>query len=302
MNWERLTEIFIVIVVVAVGVYFAYTQMARWHESKLDTAVDQEKKEWAQKVGELKREVVRLQEELDEQRDAIVPKEMLDEVFGEEAPLGPQEEEEITCEELERQLLAFFAYLDAQPYVQSYALEEGTAGLFTQMVRALAEAPPVVTGEMMDLSSLLNNVAHFYRVLGKKPVKLVTEIMAREPQILEPVMANLFAWLSACDRCEEIITECVSPEVLYQYAGFFLNTLGGKGYLLRRDSKIRILTTYYAVLLLDKANDETLNQDGIDIRPHIDFAFYDITSQRGLIYQRKYLGKLQDLRDKYHMK
>jgi hypothetical protein len=87
--------------------------------------------------------------------------------------------------------------------------------------------------------------------------------------------------------------------VMYEYAGFFLNTLAGKSYLLRRDSKVRILTIYYSILILDKANDETLNRHGIDIRPYIDFLFYDVINQRGLVYRKQYLAELIGLKEKY---
>ncbi len=90
-------------------------------------------------------------------------------------------------------------------------------------------------------------------------------------------------------------------DVMYAYAGFFLNTLAGKSYLLRRDSKIRRLTTYYAVLIIDKANDENLNSSGIDIRPHIDFLINDIQSQIGLIHQKQYLIQLEQLGAKYKL-
>jgi hypothetical protein len=36
---------------------------------------------------------------------------------------------------------------------------------------------------------------------------------------------------------------------MYEYASY-LNTLGGRSYLMRRDSKVRLLTTYYCILVL----------------------------------------------------
>jgi hypothetical protein len=68
---------------------------------------------------------------------------------------------------------------------------------------------------------------------------------------------------------------------------------------MRRDSKIRILTTYYCVLILDKANDSGLNSNGVDIRPHIQTSFNDISNQIGLIHQNEYLLELNILRKKY---
>jgi len=157
----------------------------------------------------------------------------------------------------------------------------------------------MVTGEMKNLYSLIRNVAHFYRVLGRKRVELIKEIMRNESEIIESVMATFYSWIILGSCCEEKIKGCPSLEVLYEYAGFFLNTLAGKSYLLRRDSKVRILTSYYGILILDRANEGNLNRHGIDIRPQIDFLFYDISNQRGLIYQKQYLAELKGLREKY---
>jgi hypothetical protein len=80
-----------------------------------------------------------------------------------------------------------------------------------------------------------------------------------------------------------------------------LNTLAGRSYLMRRDSKVRILTTYYSVLILDKANDEQLNPGGLDIRPHIEFLLNDLQTQIGLIHQKQYLAEVKQLADKYKL-
>ena len=86
---------------------------------------------------------------------------------------------------------------------------------------------------------------------------------------------------------------------IYPYAAYFLNTLGGRSYLLRRDSKIRMLVNYYAVLTVDMANDNNYNAYGLDIRPYIDYLFYDINNQKGLMYRERYLTRLAALKDKY---
>ena len=86
---------------------------------------------------------------------------------------------------------------------------------------------------------------------------------------------------------------------MYEYAVFFLNSLAGKSYLLRRESKVRILTVYYCILILDQANQKVINRYGLDIRPLIDAAAYDIRSQRGLVAQKQYLDTLLQLRVKY---
>ena len=88
---------------------------------------------------------------------------------------------------------------------------------------------------------------------------------------------------------------------MYEYASFFLHTLGGRSYLMRRDSKVRLLTTYYCILVLDRANDSGMNPNGVDIRPLIVLTANDIRSQKGLIYQKSYLAELSRLAGKYPM-
>jgi hypothetical protein len=94
--------------------------------------------------------------------------------------------------------------------------------------------------------------------------------------------------------------ECPSLETLYEYAGFFLNTLGGRNYLMRRNAQLRILASYYCLLILDKANDETLNRHGIDMRPHIKRLLSEINSTKSLIYKKRYVKRLNTLEAKYN--
>ena len=68
---------------------------------------------------------------------------------------------------------------------------------------------------------------------------------------------------------------------------------------MRRDSQLRILASYYCLLILDKANDEKLNRYGIDIRPQIELLMSEINNTKNLIYKKRYLGKLATLEAKY---
>jgi hypothetical protein len=92
-----------------------------------------------------------------------------------------------------------------------------------------------------------------------------------------------------------------SIEQLYVYACFFLETFGGRSYLLRRDSKVRILILYYCVLIIDQANIHGVNSNGLDIRPHIKLVLDDVTHQIGLNYKNQYFIKLETLRKKYRL-
>jgi hypothetical protein len=143
-------------------------------------------------------------------------------------------------------------------------------------------------------------MAHFFRVLGKKRVNLTRDVLQNEGEILESAMQTLYLWATD-ETADREKTNQPTLKTLYTYSAFFLNTLAGKSYLLRRNSKIRLLTTYYSVLILDQANDQELNPAGIDIRPHIEHLRSDLQSQLGFINQKKYLTQLQQLADKYGM-
>jgi hypothetical protein len=281
--------------------YFAYNQIINWHKKDLVTAISQERKEFGEKTWELEKGISKLEEELALYKEKLIPEEKLTEVFGKEATLIPPEPENIECEDLEQQILAFFTYLDRKDYIILQKSEHGTYNLFKQMVKQLSETLPIVTAETRDIVSLTRNIAHFYRVLGNKRIELINEIFKNENDIFESIMATFFSFYTSGKCCKDELQGCPSMGLLYEYAGFFMNTMAGRSYLLRRDSRIRILTTYYCVLILDKANEQILNYNGIDIRPHIDFSINDISNQKNLIYDKQYLTKLQSLKEKYKM-
>jgi hypothetical protein len=279
--------------------YVAYDQIQRWNQRSVDTALSKEQNVWKIKTEILEERISNLEEDLAQQKDKLVPRERLLEVFGEDSTVVSPEQRAINCGELESRITSFFTYLDRKGYGKSYEMEGSMYELFQLTVTQLSGKPPMVSGEMKDLSSLIRNMAHFYRTLGKKRIGLFKDIVKNESEIIESLMLVFFSWATSGDRCKEITRGYPTLEVMYEYAGFFLNTLSGKSYLLRRDSKLRIIATYYSVLIVDRANEETLNRHGIDISPHIDFLFYEIDSQRGLIYKKQYLKGLVGLKKKY---
>ena len=64
---------------------------------------------------------------------------------------------------------------------------------------------------------------------------------------------------------------------------------------------MRILTTYYCVLMLDKANDSLLNAYGIDIRPHIKLLLTEVSNKTGLINKEQYMSELEKLSNEYQI-
>jgi len=185
----------------------------------------------------------------------------------------------------------FFDYLDQRDYIKTYRLKNGTQRHFLLLLAKLSANPPVVSGETRDIYTLTHNMAHFYRVIDKKNISIVKDVLSHEREIIEPTMEMLYEWITEeiKRKNKEVKT---STGDLYEYACFFLNTMSGKAYLARRDSKTRILMIYYSLLILDKANRENLNHNGIDILPPLNMLVDDITSQMGLDYKEKYLQRL----------
>lgn len=202
--------------------------------------------------------------------------------------------------DIERQITAFFSYLDQQPYVQSYKFAGGSYLQYQIAINNLASKPPIITGEMQSLYNMVLNIAHFYRVMGKQRVFVTRQILQNESEIIESIMKTFFQWYTMDSGGQISLTGRPSPETMYEYAGYILHTLGGRSYLLRRNPKVRALTTYYCVLALDQANEEELNSKGIDIRPYIKSSLLEVKSQIGLIYQKEYIAKLSELNLKYY--
>ena len=298
---DRIVKISIAIVVLGAIGYLCYSQFSGWYEGNIEKAKINEKKAWQEKTENLVTKITDLENQITELKAQSIPKEKLAEVFGEEPLEVPSQEQENSLENTERQIAAFFAYLDSKDYVQAYGLNGGIYNQYSLAVQKLSSNFPVVTGETDSLYHLFLNIAHFYRVLGKKRVYLVRDILQNESEITESAMKTFYHWYTSDREAAGNLKGRPELRVLYQYAGYFLKTLGGRSYLLRRDSKTRILTTLYCVRILDLANDKGLNSDGIDIRPHIEMTFNDITNQLGLIHQKEYLQQLEDLKRKYKL-
>jgi hypothetical protein len=299
---DRAIKVVIVAVIVAIVVYFGYSLFNSWHRESLETAKRNERVEWEKRTKELMEKVTGLEEELTSVKGEVIPEQKLKEVFGSDSavPKKDEEEEPLGFEEIDQQIRAFFTYLDEQDYVQAYQFKGGTYQQFQLALKKMSANPPSITDETASLYNLYRNMAHFFRVLGKKRVNLTRDVLQNEDEILESVMRTFYLWATD-ETADREKTGQPTIKTLYTYSGFFLNTLAGKSYLFRRNSKIRLLTTYYSILILDRANDEELNPAGLDIRPHIEFLLVDLQNQIGLIHQKQYVSQLQQLADKYNL-
>lgn len=216
----------------------------------------------------------------------------------EEEPPPPPSVHEVGPDILQERVEQFFAHLDEQEYIKGYNLEGGTYRHFLGVASKLSARPPVVSGETNDLLALRSNMAHLFRVMGKEDVSLTLDILSHEDEgRIEEAMEALYEW-DVRETRREGGAIGAGRGTLYEYAVFFLNTVGGRGYLLRRESPIRILLTYYSIVTIDRANTERKNYHGIDVQPYLDLLIDDLKWYQGLEQKDEYLARLKAIRAK----
>jgi len=290
-------SVMVILIVVVIGIFFGIL-LKDWYERQMEVARKQEGQEWKQQAEVLTRKLTELEQELNTVRSEGPSQGKEAEVFGSPAAEAPAREKPLTSEEVERRVKAFFSYLDSRDYVQAHQLEGGCFDQYLQAVEALSAHPPKVSGETESLYEMLKNVSYFYRVIGKKRVQAAAEILKNERDIMESSMRVFYQWYTGpSDR----LKGRPSLPVMYAYASYLLDTFGGRSYLMRRDSRVRLLTTYYCILVVDRASDQQMNPNGIDIRPLIAGVARDMRSHTGLVYQKQYLAELERLSRKYPM-
>lgn len=290
---DRTVKILVILFVIIGIALFGYHWINEWHTYTLDQVLEQEKDECLQRIAQLEAEIQKLSVETVTENPAALSESEMTDVFGTNKTGATD------CSKITNQMVAFFQYLDSKAYLiwpgSSLRAEE----LFEELYAKAIAHPPINVGEMENLSSLRRNVTHLYRVFGKSQIELLKVILQSESDVIEPAMAVMYAWLAVCSDKGASDSDKQHLKEIYPYAAFFLNTLGGRSYLLRRASKVRMLVNYYAVLTVDMANDNNYNSYGLDIRPYIDYLFYDINNQKGLMYRERYLTQLAALKDKY---
>lgn len=213
-----------------------------------------------------------------------------------------------SCKDVSPLLTNFVNRLESKEYSKKKSKGKRSAQPLQEHFNALATQlvnnPPVVIHETDELYTILTNTAHFFRVLGKDNMPLLQKVLKQETADFENIAAEIYR-LSTTE--ETIEKQCVSGNktlkipftAAYEYAGFFINTLGGRSYLFRRDTGTRLLVNYYAVLILDQANKKHLNSYGLDIREQLPWLIQEMEANNRLTNKEKYLDKLYELAEKY---
>ncbi|MDW7773148.1 MAG: hypothetical protein SCH71_09700 [Desulfobulbaceae bacterium] len=211
-------------------------------------------------------------------------------------PGGLQDEE---CELLGNKLYNFFIHIDSEEYIKPFALQESSQTHFIRLAYKLLDNPPVVIRESDDLYTILRNMAHFFRIIGKDNIFLIKAILDRERDKIEDVASELYQWMTMGTCQHDRFEFSAPPEKVYEYAGFFLNTMGGRSYLFRRDSRSRLLVNYYSILIVAGADARGINRYGIDISQFIPQLVQEIEATNQLIYKENYLDQLYGLLEQY---
>ena len=204
------------------------------------------------------------------------------------------------CLQATERITDFYTILDSRTYIKAYHVSPSSREHFTALIKKLLTNPPKVTGETDDLYTILRNTAHFFRITGKDNVLMMKGVLNSERKSLEGLMADYYTLLSSPDCSTSPYVADLNRDGLYEYACFFLNTMGGRLYLFRRDSLSRMVVTYYAILLVEQANEQNRNSHGIALKPVVNMLISEMeTGGSALQHADMYLDRLYDLKEKY---
>ena len=245
-------------------------------------------------VENLKSQVQELQQELANETPQENQAKKVSEILDTPEGITPQPGPDTSgCPDADKRLLAFFDYL-----ARKYPNPQTPLARFQKAAKAFAANPPEIVEKDLDTLALFRNIAHLYRTAGPQDLLAFRRWIELEPDAMEAFLPDFFQVLIQGD-CHEVLPSEVTVDVASHYATFFLSTLAGQSYLLRRTSRYRILATYYAVQVLHEANKKGVNLYGVDINPHIQKLQREIALYKGLARQKEYLAILEKLAETY---
>ena len=267
-------------------------------EKMAEEPIAAERQAWMQRTQELENIILQMQK--GEEPKPLRPAERLSQVFGPASPLtGGESPKSMECSQLEESLRSFCSYLDGTDILRSQETYRDSWALFEDILADLQKTPPSVGGEVYRPSTIIENSFYFFRLLRRKRINIVREVLKYEGDMAEPLIGVLYYWILNGRQCDKPATSDSTLKMMYKYSAFFLNTLGGHSYLYRRDSKIRALTSYYANLVIHEANLQGLNEFGLDLRYFLPLVLDDIQSCGDLLYAEEYLETLSKLQLHY---
>lgn len=194
---------------------------------------------------------------------------------------------------------SFYTHLDQQPYMVTFQLKTSSDIYFSTLIQKILDSPPLVSGETDDLFNILQNTAHFFRIVGRNNILLLKSIYSHEKNSIEDILLDFYTVSRQPQHLTPRFAINVEEGALYDYAGFFLTTMGGRLYLFRQDSMLRMLVSYYSILIVDEANRSGNNRHGIDIASTLNNTIAEI-EQSGAMFRLKelYLDNLYKIKER----
>jgi hypothetical protein len=219
-------------------------------------------------------------------------------VMPETAEIKPSDEKTY-CERLEEEIHDYCRYLNGKGYVRHLGEGLDTYAELKAILRKLSARLPIPAGEGIDSSIINDNIFLFFRILDKTQFRLIRDILKNEGDTLEPALDLFCRWSTVGSRCPDPDGIRPNQAVLYHYAGFFLNTIGGRAYLFRRALGLRLLFTYYSLQILWEADKEGRNTYGIDALPFIAPLAKEMALYPDFRFKQTYLKNLQEMEKEY---
>jgi len=215
---------------------------------------------------------------------------------------APPPDQKGYCALIDEQVSDFFHSLDTKGYIRRFNLEKETYPYFAQMIKRLAAQPPQPAGEGIQPATLVKNIYFFSRALDRKDLGLIKAIVTHEGDTMEFNLETFYRWLMLGKECPN--PENIRPpfDVTYQYAGFFLNTTGGRSYLFRRPLRLRLLLSYYCVLIVYQADRLGKNSYGLNLLPYIQPLKDELAHHPDLEFQDQYISTLNRIETYYLQK
>lgn len=217
---------------------------------------------------------------------------------GQELPEEPDD----PCTEAQSDVTEFLRYLDQKPYTRHSNTGLKASARFKKIGAKMSDNLPIPAGEGIDPKMIIRNIYHIFRILDRDEIKLIRDVLRKEQDTMEINLVMLYRWMMLAEDCNQGNHMRPSPNVLYHYAGFFVNTTGGRAYLFRRPLALRLLISYYCVLIIHDADKQGGNIYGIDIRPYLNILREEILNYPHFQFQNEYLNQLQSIEAHYRMR
>jgi hypothetical protein len=206
------------------------------------------------------------------------------------------------CTLIDQQVSDFFQSLNRKAYFQRFNLERDAYPYLAQIIKRLAVRPPQPAGEGIQPTTLVANIYFFSRALDRKDLRVIKTVIENERDTLEFDLETFYRWLMLGKDCPNPGDVRPPFDVTYRYAGFFLNTTGGRSYLFRRPLRLRLLISYYCVLIIYQADRLGKNSYGLNIVPYIQPMKDELAHHPELEFQDQYISALNRTENYYLQK